>query len=236
MSKTDLFFFVILFVFVVSLRSFHQMSISTEKAKNNTFYDSENVKNQTSFHNKTEEEDEINEELEGSILDIEGLLIPPKKKKVLHKKSNKTKYLNKTNLKNKTKSNKTVNKIISNKTNKKNLTNNKTITKQKISVNGNKTTNITNKLKGNNNTIINKTNKNNKIKMVGKTSLSTEFIQPLETELDKEQDQFISLSTYISQSNEIAKLKVNYAIADQAGSKSDKLLKKPEATTPSKFF
>jgi hypothetical protein len=240
MSKIDLFFFVILFVFFVSLRPFHQMSISTEKAKNNTFYDSEHLKNQTSFQNKTDEEEEINEELGGSILDIEGLLEPPKKKAV-KKNYNKTNKFNKTNAKkNLTKTNKTLHKNKTSKhakTKKSNKTskNNKTASKHKNSTKASKTVKKSIKKNGVNKTKENKTLKNNKIKSVEKNHLHTEFIQPFETELEKQQNQFIFLSTQTGQSNEIAKLKVDYAIADQAGSKSDKILKKPDRT-PSKIL
>jgi len=214
------------------------MSISTEKAKNNTFYDSEHIKNQTSFQNKTEEEEEINEELEGSILDIEGLL-EPLKKKATNENSNKTKKLNKTK-KNLTKTHKTHDKTNAtkhskSKTSNKTAKNNKTASKHKSSTKANKTNKKSLNTNGANKTKENKTLKNNKIKYVEKNKLHTEFIQPFETELDKQQDQFILLSTQIAQSNEIAKLKVDYAIADQAGSKSDKLLKKPDAT-PSKIL
>ena len=39
---------------------------------------------------------------------------------------------------------------------------------------------------------------------------------------------FITLSTSLSQSNEISKLKANYAVADSAGSKSTRMLATPQ--------
>ena len=227
MSKLDIYFVLTIIILFLSISTFKQISV--HRPINNTFYGSEQNKNITSFANKTEEEDDLNEELGGTILDLEGLL-----GKIHETKQNKVKNVTNTTNHYKSKKNHTL-------VNFTNSTNKTTIS----------THNETSKK---NHTLVNFTNSTNKTTIsshneTSKKNLKTEShdnnisnvvvintTKHIDSEIQKKQRSFISISTRLTQTNEIGRLQANYFAADNAGKKSDSLAEKPQSEPGKSIF